>query len=821
MPVDAAVTAYYDEAGYRNALSSAGYSTVSENFDGAAWGSVRSPIGGNHVSAPSVTSNGIAWSSFEAPGFGAANVGVTTSTLGGADYYLFSSTFRTYEFQSYYDHVFPDRLNGTSSAALYGIGGWFRGTPTLKVQIYLNGATAPAGEIIIPDSGQYFLGVVETNGFTSFAIKEAEGIIFPERKFMFVDNVTVGKAGQVSCDPATHVPIPTTCGSGVCAASGQTSCVDGQIVDSCVPGQATGLDDDCNGLDENCNGTADENYVATGCVTGLPGVCAPGATACVGGQAQCVQNVPPGTETPAVAGSCFDGQDNDCDGLIDCADQGCANAAGNACVTGVPGICSDGTLTCIANNPTVQCVQNQQTAVELFNTATCGDGLDNDCDSLVDAADPGCTPPAELCFNGTDDDGDTFVDCLDPDCAGARNGPCDSGIPGVCATGQVGCLNGSAQCLQTVFPQTEALTAGNTCGDGLDNDCDALVDSLDPGCMPPETACFDGQDNDLDGLPDCADPDCSGAQDGVCGTGLPGICSAGTLACQGGNASCVQTQNGVLEAFNAGNCSDGLDNDCDGFVDASDPGCTTPDEICFNGMDDDFDGLADCADPNCEGARGDPCSSGLPGICSAGTVTCQQGNASCIQNQQGVPEVFDAGNCGDGLDNDCDSFIDAVDPGCIAPVEVCFNGMDDDLDGLADCADPDCDGKTDGPCATGLPGICSAGTVTCQGVAVACVQNLNAAIEAIAAGTCSDGQDNDCDGFMDGTDPGCAVPGDLDGDRDVDHNDQKMFLKSFRKCRGNPAYNPAADYDNDGCVAQRDYQKWHGHFKSFRNTAKK
>ncbi|WP_306533740.1 MopE-related protein [Geobacter sp.] len=128
-----------------------------------------------------------------------------------------------------------------------------------------------------------------------------------------------------------------------------------------------------------------------------------------------------------------------------------------------------------------------------------------------------------------------------------------------------------------------------------------------------------------------------------------------------------------------------------------------------------------------------------------------------------------AGNtCSDGLDNDCDGFVDASDPGCTTPDEICFNGMDDDFDGRADCADPNCDGARGDPCGSGLPGICSAGTVTCQGAAVACVQNRNAATEASAAGTCSDGQDNDCDGSMDGTDPGCAVPGDLDGDRDVD-----------------------------------------------------
>jgi hypothetical protein len=52
----------------------------------------------------------------------------------------------------------------------------------------------------------------------------------------------------------------------------------------------------------------------------------------------------------------------------------------------------------------------------------CFDGLDNDCDNLIDAADPDCA--LENCSNGVDDDGDGKVDCddkkdcrKDPNCA--------------------------------------------------------------------------------------------------------------------------------------------------------------------------------------------------------------------------------------------------------------------------------------------------------------------------------------------------------------------------------------------------------------------
>ncbi|MAJ27944.1 hypothetical protein CBD41_00890, partial [bacterium TMED181] len=55
------------------------------------------------------------------------------------------------------------------------------------------------------------------------------------------------------------------------------------------------------------------------------------------------------------------------------------------------------------------------------------------------------------------------------------------------------------------------------CGDGLDNDSDALIDCFDPDCAGDPTCfegddltCSDGLDNDADGLIDCLDADCVG-----------------------------------------------------------------------------------------------------------------------------------------------------------------------------------------------------------------------------------------------------------------------------------------------------------------------
>jgi hypothetical protein len=90
-------------------------------------------------------------------------------------------------------------------------------------------------------------------------------------------------------------------------------------------------------------------------------------------------------------------------------------------------------------------------------------------------------------------------------------------------------------------------------------------------------------------------------------------------------------------------------------------------EVCNDGLDNDCDGFVDCADSDCSA------------------------NPSC--GPVCMPEV-----CNDGLDNDCDGFVDCVDTDCSAdpacgPVcmpEVCNDGIDNDCDGLSDCADPDC-----------------------------------------------------------------------------------------------------------------------------------
>jgi hypothetical protein len=183
--------------------------------------------------------------------------------------------------------------------------------------------------------------------------------------------------------------------------------------------------------------------------------------------------------------------------------------------------------------------------------------------------------------------------------------------------------------------------------------------------------CDNGVDDNGDGLVDCAEPRCEGFIGAPTRCGMGACESTGNLVCQAGNNvdTCAPGAPQPEDGFGDATCSDGIDNDCDGLVDAAEPGCAASQEICDNGVDDNGDGLIDCAEPQCEGFSGGACITGQPGICEAGTFVCQSGDQVCNQNQPGVTEgPFGNATCGDGLDNDCDGLTDTEEPDCAGDV---------------------------------------------------------------------------------------------------------------------------------------------------------
>jgi hypothetical protein len=274
------------------------------------------------------------------------------------------------------------------------------------------------------------------------------------------------------------------------------------------------------------------------------------------------------------------GVDDDCDGIIDNGFTFFGRNPSTNPVTvgnlplGTP--CGVGLGVCANDTGTVVCSQDGTAAVcsvdplpagteGPFPDSTCYDFKDNNCDGLADFADPNCTT-AEIC-DGFDNDNNGLID----DGLGLGDS-CTVGT-GVCQkTGVIVCdLGGGTKCSVTAGTGSPENTPGaGKCVDGLDNDCDGLVDLADPGCQTAEKC--DGKDNDGDGLIDEDFPTLGQA----CSTGV-GACHAdGVRVCSADGTGTVCNAVAGLgspEGPTGPSCSDGIDNDCDGVTDAADAGC--------------------------------------------------------------------------------------------------------------------------------------------------------------------------------------------------------------------------------------------------------
>ncbi|MBS3120055.1 hypothetical protein J4475_04515, partial [Candidatus Woesearchaeota archaeon] len=156
-------------------------------------------------------------------------------------------------------------------------------------------------------------------------------------------------------------------------------------------------------------------------------------------------------------------------------------------------------------------------------------------------------------------------------------------------------------------------------------------------------------------------------------------------------------------------CNDGIDNDFDGLIDLSDPGCIghgdssekDPSLVCDNGLDDDGDGRADYhISPSDSSEYGGQCDDGTDNDLDTFTDWFGAGK------DPGCVDGYDAseygGQCDNGVDDDGDTFTDYPDdPGCSSLSDsseygnACDNGIDDDGDGAIDLADPGCSDLTD------------------------------------------------------------------------------------------------------------------------------
>ena len=154
---------------------------------------------------------------------------------------------------------------------------------------------------------------------------------------------------------------------------------------------------------------------------------------------------------------------------------------------------------------------------------------------------------------------------------------------------------------------------------------------------------------------------------------------------------------GAAYLYDEAACSNGIDDDSDGFVDTADGGCTSaadpserePTLPCDDTVDGDGDGEA--AFPDDVGCTGPgDASEREAGIVCDDEVDADGDGIAAFPQDPGCSDVLDASEldaslpCDDGADNDGDGYVDfPADPGCADgsyPREDprCQNGLDDD-----------------------------------------------------------------------------------------------------------------------------------------------